>query len=143
MGMAPYGRPNRVADVYKLIKVGADVGFHLNMNYFSFHHSTSRTFNENFVNLFGQPRIHDSTFYTQTTHPNKDHPDWDNSTAIINQHYADIAASIQRATETIILKMVNHVYRETNRKKLCMAGGVALNCVANGRILREGPFEDI
>jgi carbamoyltransferase len=69
MGMAPYGRPNRVQDVYKLIEVGDDGGFRLNMDYFSFHHSTSRTFNGRFVELFGQPRVHDSVFYTPTTHP--------------------------------------------------------------------------
>jgi predicted NodU family carbamoyl transferase len=81
MGMAPYGRPNRVQDVYKLIEVGDDGGFRLNMDYFSFHHSTSRTFNGRFVELFGQPRVHDSVFYTPTTHPRKNHSKWDDTTA--------------------------------------------------------------
>lgn len=143
MGMAPYGRPNRVDDIYKLIEVDETGGFRLNMEYFSFHHSTSRTFNDNFERLFGEPRIHDAIFYTPTTHPKKDHPEWDDATAERNQHYADIAASIQRVAEEILLKMVNYAYQRTGLKKLCMAGGVALNSVANGRILRESPFEEV
>jgi len=143
MGMAPYGRPNRVEDVYKLINVGEDGSFRLNMDYFCFHHSTSRTFNSRFETLFGEPRVHDSIFYTPTTHPNKDHPQWDHQVAQRNQHYADIAASIQRVTEETLLKMARHVYERTGLKRLCMAGGVALNSVANGRILRETPFEEV
>jgi carbamoyltransferase len=143
MGMAPYGRPTRVEDVYKLIEVGEDGGFRLNMDYFCFHHSTSRTFNGRFEALFGEPRVHDSIFYTPTTHPKKDHPQWDDQVAQRNQHYADIAASIQRATEETLLKMARHVHERTGLKRLCMAGGVALNSVANGRILRETPFEEV
>ena len=143
MGMAPYGRPNRVEDVYKLIEVSDDGGFRLNMDYFCFHYSTSRTFNGNFVKLFGEPRVHESVFYTPITHPDKDHPSWDEATAQRNQHYADIAASIQRVTEETLLKMANYAHQRTGLKKLCMAGGVALNSVANGRILRETPFEDV
>ena len=143
MGMAPYGRPTRVEDVYKLIEVGEDGGFRLNMDYFCFHHSTSRTFNGRFEELFGEPRVHDSTFYTPTTHPKKDHPQWNDQVAQRNQHYADIAASIQRATEETLLKMARHVHERTGLKRLCMAGGVALNSVANGRILRETPFEEV
>jgi carbamoyltransferase len=143
MGMAPYGRPNRMDDVYKLIDVDGDGGFRLNMDYFSFHHSTKSTISSQFVKLFGEPRVHDSVFYTPTTHPHKDHPHWDDATAERNQHYADIAASIQRVTEDTLLKMVNYAYRRTGKKQLCMAGGVTLNSVANGRILRETPFEDV
>jgi len=143
MGMAPYGRPNRVEDVYKLIEVAADGSFRLNMEYFCFHHSTSRTFNGRFEALFGEPRVHGSEFYTPTTHPRKDHPQWDDATAGRNLHYADIAASVQCATEEILLKMARHAYESTGLKKLCMAGGVTLNSVANGRILRELPFEDV
>jgi carbamoyltransferase len=143
MGMAPYGQPNRVEDVYKLIEVGDDGGFRLNMDYFCFHHSTSRTFNGNFIKLFGEPRVHDSVFYTPTTHPQKDHPQWDDTTAKNNQYYADIAASIQRVTEETVLKVANYAYQRTGLKKLCVAGGVALNSVANGRLMRETPFEDV
>lgn len=143
MGMAPYGQPNRVEDVYKLIDVGDDGSFRLNMDYFSFHRSTSRTFSKKFVDLFGEPRVHESVFYTPTTHPNKDHSHWDAQTAQRNQHYADIAASIQTVTEDTLLKMANYAYKRTGRTKLCMAGGVALNSVANGRILRETPFDEV
>ena len=143
MGMAPYGRPTRMDDVYKLIEVGQDGGFRLDMDYFCFHHSTSRTFNGQFEALFGEPRVHDSVFYTPTTHPQKDHPQWDEATAQRNQHYADIAASIQRVTEETLLRMARHVHERTGLKRLCMAGGVALNSVANGRILRETPFEEV
>jgi carbamoyltransferase len=143
MGMAPYGRATRMEDIYKLIEVDNQGGFRLKMDYFSFHHSTSRTFNHNFVKLFGEPRVHDAIFYTPTTHPKRDHPNWDDGTAKRNQHYADIAASIQRVTEETLLKMANYAYQRTGLKKLCMAGGVALNSVANGRILRETPFEEV
>jgi carbamoyltransferase len=143
MGMSPYGQPSRMEDVYKLIEVSEDGSFHLNMDYFCFHHSTSRTFNGRFEALFGEPRVHDSIFYTPTTHPKKDHPQWDDQVAQRNQHYADIAASIQRVTEETLLKMANYAHRRTGLKKLCMAGGVALNSVANGRILRETPFEEL
>ena len=143
MGMAPYGQPTRVEDVYKLFDVGDDGSFRLNMEYFSFHHSTTNTFNGKFTNLFGEPRVHESDFYTPTTHPKKDHPKWDEATAKRNQHYANIAASIQNVTEETMLKMANYAHQRTGLKKLCMAGGVALNSVANGRILRETPFEDV
>ena len=143
MGMAPYGQPTRVDDVYKLFEVGDDGSFRLNMEYFSFHHSTSKTFNGNFTKVFGDPRVHESEFYTPTTHPKKDHPQWDETTANLNQHYANIAASIQYVTEETMIKMAKYAYQRTGLKKLCMAGGVALNSVANGRILRETPIEDL
>ena len=143
MGMAPYGRPTRMDDVYKVVEVGGDGSFQLNMDYFSFHYSTKNTFNKRFVELFGEPRIHESDFYTTRTHPRKDHPNWSTAVAERNQYYADIAASIQRVTEETLLKMVRHAYEETGLKNLCIAGGVALNSVANGRIMREGPFESV
>jgi len=143
MGMAPYGQPTRVDDVYKLFEVADDGSFRLNMEYFSFHHSTSKTFNGNFTKVFGDPRVHESEFYTPTTHPKKDHPQWDETTANLNQHYANIAASIQYVTEETMIKMAKYAYQRTGLKKLCMAGGVALNSVANGRILRETPIEDL
>jgi carbamoyltransferase len=143
MGMAPYGSPNRVDDVYKLIHVAQDGSFRLNMDYFSFHHSTTNTFNQRFIDLFGDQRVHESDFYTPLTHPNGKRPHWDHLTAQRNQHYADIAASIQFVTEETILKMANHAYQQTGLERLCMAGGVALNSVANGRILRETPFKEV
>ncbi len=143
MGMAPYGQPTRMDDVYKVFNIADDASFRLNMDYFTFHKSTKRTFSNKFIELFGEPRVHDSTFYTPTTHPLKDHPQWDQKTAERNQYYADIAASIQRVTEDAMLKMAAHAYEQTGLKNLCIAGGVALNSVANGRIMREGPFESV
>jgi carbamoyltransferase len=143
MGMAPYGQPRYLDEVYKVVKVDDEGGLYLNMDYFSFHHSTQHTFNRKFVELFGPPRKPESEFFTQTTHPHKDHPHWDEAAAAQNQKYADIAASIQRVTEEIILKMVNCAHRQTGLKNLVMAGGVALNSVANGRVMREGPFENV
>ncbi|RME42064.1 MAG: hypothetical protein D6796_14970, partial [Caldilineae bacterium] len=143
MGMAPYGQPKYMEDVYKVVSVDEEGGLRLNMDYFSFHHSTHRTFSRKFEALFGPPRKPESEFFTLTTHPRKDHPHWDEATAAQNQKYADIAASIQRVTEETILKMVRTAHRLTGSKNLVMAGGVALNSVANGRIVREGPFEQV
>ncbi len=143
MGMAPYGQPVYMDDVYKVVNVDEAGGLTLDMGYFSFHHSTQHTFNHKFVDLFGPPRQPESEFFTANTHPNKDHPQWNETAAVQNQKYADIAASIQRVTEEIMLKMVNAAHRETGSKNLVMAGGVALNSVANGRIMRETPFENV
>ena len=143
MGMAPYGQPRYLDDVYKVVRVGDDGSFCLNMDYFSFYHSTEHTYNSKFAELFGAARVRESEFYTLGTHPQRDHPQWSDSVAQDNQRYADIAASIQRVTEDIILQMARHAHQTTGLKKLCLAGGVALNSVANGRILRETPFEEV
>ncbi|MCB0209340.1 MAG: hypothetical protein KDJ52_08425 [Anaerolineae bacterium] len=144
MGMAPYGQPKYMDDVYKVVNVDEGGGITLNMDYFSFHYSTSKTFNQKFVDLFGPARKPEAEFFTTTTHPAKDHPDWNDAAAAHNQKYADIAASIQRVTEDIILKMADRAHRESGgSKNLVMAGGVALNSVANGRVMREGPFENV
>jgi carbamoyltransferase len=143
MGMAPYGTPRYFEEVHRLINVDDDGGFRLNMDYFSFHHSTHRTFNDHFVELFGPPRQPESEFFTLTTNPTRNHPHWSDQAAAQNQKYADIAASIQKVTEEIMLKMANYAYRETGCKNLVMAGGVTLNSVANGRIIKETPFENV
>ncbi|HJO90849.1 MAG TPA: carbamoyltransferase N-terminal domain-containing protein, partial [Anaerolineales bacterium] len=143
MGMAPYGKATRIEDVHKVIRVEPDGSFDLNMDYFSFHRSTHRTFSSRFEQLFGEPRVHDSVFYTATTHPNGDHPDWDREVAAINQNYADVAASIQAVTEDTLLKMCENAHHITGSNNLCLAGGVALNSVANGRIMRESSFDSV
>ena len=143
MGMAPYGTPTRVEDVYKLIEVDRNGGFRLNMDYFSFHHSTSRTFSNKFEDLFGPARVPESEFFSPTTHPDKNHPQWDDRVAAVNQEYANIAASIQYVTEETMLQMARYAFEQTGSKNLCLAGGVALNSVANGRIQRETPFENV
>jgi carbamoyltransferase len=143
MGMAPYGEPKYQDEVYKVVQVDREGGLKLNMEYFSFHQSTSRTYSRQFEALFGPARAPESEFFTDKTHPQRDHPQWDERVAAQNQKYADIAASIQRVTEEIILQMVASAHRETGSKNLVMAGGVALNSVANGRVMREGPFENV
>jgi carbamoyltransferase len=146
MGMAPFGQPRYLDKVYRLLHVEPDGSFQLDMDYFTFHHSTDRTYNQKFVELLGPPRDPNAYFFTEAS----GYPAYFGAKpgnyaelARANQHYADIAASIQVATEETLLKMAQHVYRETGLTKLCLAGGVALNSVANGRILRETPFEEI
>ncbi len=146
MGMAPFGKPEYLDKVYKLIRVASDGSFELDMDYFSFHCSTEQTFTKRFVELFGAPRDPTAHFFTAGTgYPSYfgEKPAHYGELAKQNQHYADVAASIQAVIEDVLLKMAQEVYRETGLTKLCMAGGVALNSVANGRILREGPFEEI
>jgi carbamoyltransferase len=113
------------------------------MDYFCYTYSTEQTFNQKFVDLFGEPRQVESEFYTATTHPNHDHPQWDSAVAAQNQKYADIAASIQHVTEDIMLQMARTAMQRSGEKKLCMAGGVALNSVGNGRIINETDVEDL
>jgi carbamoyltransferase len=146
MGMAPYGQPRYVDKVWKLVRQNADGSFSLDMSYFCFHHSTSRTYNRRFVELFGEPRPPSMHFFTDSTgYPSyfgKRPANYD-EVARLNQHYADIAASIQRVTEELLLGMARHLHEQTGLKRLCIAGGVGLNSVANGRILRETPFEEL
>ncbi len=146
MGMAPFGTPRYMDKVYKLIRVASDGSFELNMDYFSFHCSTDRTFNGKFEDLFGPPRDPKAHFFT----PASGYPSyfgekpWNyEELGKQNQQYADVAASIQAVTEEVLLTMAQYVHKETGLTRLCMAGGVALNSVANGRILRETPFEEI
>ncbi len=146
MGMAPYGRPRYTDQVWKLITLGDDGSFRLNMEYFSFHYSARHTYNRKFVELFGPERPPAMHFFTAASgYPSYFGPkpaDYE-EVARRNQHYADVAASIQRVTEEVLLHMARALHRETGKKRLCMAGGVALNSVANSRILRETPFEEL
>lgn len=123
MGLAPYGRPcYKDLILSELIDIKDDGSLRLNLTYFDFLGGLRMT-NRHFSRLFGGPPRRPETEITQRE--------------------MDIAASIQSVTEEIILKMVNWVHKETKQKSLCLAGGVALNCVANGRILRESDFEEI
>lgn len=146
MGMAPYGKPNYVDKVKKLIHINNDGSFWLDMDYFSYHYSAERMYNGKFERLFGKSRDPGIHFFTHSTdYPLYfgEKPSNYNALAKQNQFYADIAASIQIVTEEILLKMANYLHSRTGLKKLCMAGGVALNSVANGRILKETPFEEL
>ena len=146
MGMAPYGEPRYVDKVWKLVKQNQDGSFSLDMDYFCFHHSTDQTYNRKFIQLFGEPRPSKMLFFTDKTGFPKyfgTPPGNYHELADLNQHYADVAASIQKVTEELLLGMANQLYRTTGLKRLCIAGGVGLNSVANARILRETPFEEL
>jgi len=123
MGLAPYGEPkysDRILD--ELIDLREDGSLRLNMRYFNFCQGLTMT-NAAFNELFGGP-------------PRKPESE-------VTQRDMDLARSIQEVTEEAMLRMARHVHKQTGEKNLCLAGGVALNCVANGRILREGPFESV
>ena len=123
MGLAPYGAPKyKDLILSDLIDLKDDGSIRLNLSYFDFLGGLKMT-NKRFDDLFGGPPRQPETEITQRE--------------------MDIAASIQSVTEEVVMKMARHVHKETNQKNLCLAGGVALNCVANGRVLREGPFENI
>lgn len=146
MGMAPFGDPKYVDQVYEVVNVDDEGGFELDMDYFSFHYSSEKTFTKKFEKLFGDPRDPKAEFFTDASgYPSyfEEKPDNYDEIAKQNQYYADIAASIQVVTEQIMVKMANYAYKETGLKHLCMAGGVALNSVANRKILSETPFEEI
>jgi carbamoyltransferase len=123
MGLAPYGEPKYVDQILKhLIDLKEDGSFRVNMDYFNYCAGLTMT-NRKFDKLFGGPRRKPETPLTQ--------------------RHMDVARSAQDVTEETMLRMCRHVHAETGMKNLCLAGGVALNCVGNGRILREGPFENI
>jgi carbamoyltransferase len=123
MGLAPYGEPKYVDLILdKLLDLKDDGTFRLDMQYFNYCTGLTMT-NDRFAGLFGGP-------------PRKPESQ-------VSQREMDIAASIQKVTEEVVLRLARTVHRETGEEYLCLAGGVALNCVANGRILREGPFKDV
>jgi carbamoyltransferase len=116
------------------------------MDYFCFHHSTDKTFNGRFTSLFGDPRPSDLHFFTAGTGFPKyfgTKPSNYNELCTVNQHYADVAASIQKVTEELLVGMARNLQQLTGQKKLCIAGGVGLNSVANTRILREAGFDEL
>jgi carbamoyltransferase len=123
MGLAPYGEPAYVQTILeKLIDVKGDGSFRLNMEYFDYCAGLRMT-SAKFEKLFGGP-------------PRK-------REGRLTQREMDLARSVQEVTELVMLRAARHVARETSQRHLCLAGGVALNCVANGKILRDGLFDDI
>jgi carbamoyltransferase len=123
MGLAPYGEPKYVNLILdKLLDLKEDGTFRLDMQYFNYCTGLTMT-NRRFDELFGGP-------------PRQPESD-------LTQREMDIAASIQVVTEEVVLRLANTLHEETGEKNLCLAGGVALNCVANGRLQREGPYENI
>jgi len=123
MGLAPYGQP-RYADLIrdKLVDIKPDGTFRLQMDYFDYATGLRMT-NDRFADLFGRPARKPESPLTQQE--------------------MDIAASVQEVTEEIVLSVARTLQKETDSENLCLAGGVALNCVANGRLQREGPFKNL
>jgi carbamoyltransferase len=123
MGLAPYGEPTyKDVILNELMDLKVDGSFRLNMDYFDYCAGLTMT-NKKFEELFGGlPRKPETK---------------------LTQRDMDLARSVQEVTEEVMLRMVRHIREETGQKNLCLAGGVALNCVGNGKILREGPFENI
>jgi len=123
MGLAPYGEPKYVNTILdNLLDLKEDGSFKLNMKYFNYCAGLTMTSNK-FNKLFNRgPRKRE---------------------AELTQMDMDLAKSIQVVTEEIVMRMANHVHKKTGEKFLCLAGGVALNCVANGKLLKDGPFKDL
>jgi len=123
MGLAPYGQPQYADLIEKeLVTIHDDGSIHLNMDYFDFHHGVTMT-GRRIERLFGQPRRAPESK--------------------LEPFHENVAASIQAVTEKIVLRMARHVRRETGLTQLCMAGGVALNCKANGLLLKEGVIDRV
>ena len=124
MGLAPYGEPKFKKLIYdNLIDLKEDGTFRLNMEYFDYA-TGLKMINKNFSNLFNNPVR-------------------DPKNNLITQFHMDVASSIQSVTEEIVLRLAKSIAKETNSKNLCMAGGVALNCVANGKVIKENIFENV
>ena len=123
MGLAPYGKPRFVPLIEeKLVKIHNDGSIHLNLDYFTFHYGLTMT-GSKFEKLFGRRRRAPESQ--------------------IESFHEDVAASIQAITEKIVLRMAHQVKKQTGMNKLCMSGGVALNCKANGILLRERIFDEV
>ncbi|MGB0715119.1 MAG: carbamoyltransferase [Phycisphaerae bacterium] len=123
MGLAPYGKPTYVDKFAEIVDVKEDGSIRLNLDYFAHPYSTTRTHSDKWEELFGQPQRKTESELTD--------------------FHRDLAHSGQKVVEDIMVKMARHVQAETGMKKLCMAGGVALNCVANWRILQETDFDEV
>src|SRR6185436_1750644 len=122
-GLAPYGEPAYVKAIRDhIVDVHEDGSIELNLEYFEFVHGLTMT-GGGFEKLFGGPRR--------------------DPEAPVTQREMDLARSVQEITEEVMLRMARTAHRETGSRKICLAGGVALNCVGNGRLLREGPFEEL
>jgi carbamoyltransferase len=129
MGLAAFGQPHYKAEFSELVRRGPNGMFELNMPYFAFHTDAEIAFSPKLETLLGPRRARGKA--------------WDLTEGSIDRQYADIAASLQWMTEELVLGLAHEAWRVTGADNLCLAGGVALNCVANARILRETPFQRV
>ena len=121
MGLAPYGKPTYYEKFKKIVDIKEDGSYRLDMSYFKYHYTT-RMPGRKFIEEFGPSREKESD---------------------VDQRHKDIAASLQKITEEAVMKMLNHLYKETKMKNLVISGGVALNSVSNGKILSNTPFKNV
>jgi len=121
MGLAAYGEPLYTDKIYKLVDIKEDGSFRMSMKFFAFRESF-QMWNKNFEELFGKPRFKDQS---------------------VTQMHKDIAASIQKVTEDIYFRMLNHLYNITKSENVCIGGGVGLNALANGKIYEATPFKNV
>lgn len=143
MGMAPFGEPKYVDRIRKILEFRDDGSLWLDPAYVSFPYHTKRSFTRKFEELFGPPRDPKTRFVTAKTSLYDDPNPPSAEELRRNRYYADVAASIQQVTEEAMTAMARHLYRQTGLSKLCIAGGVGLNCVANYKVLRATPFDEI
>ncbi len=148
MGMAPYGQPKYVEKVRRIFKMHPDNSFELDLSYFDFQHSTKRTFSNKFIELFGKPRQAKSKFFTRLTgwptyFGSKPEAATFAQLAEEQEYYADIAASIQAVTEEVVVALAKEAKKLTGLSKLCIAGGVGLNSVANSKVLAQSGFDEL
>ena len=125
MGLAPYGRPRFAGEIRRMVQPFGDGSFRLDLDWFAFHHDPARAFARRFEEAFGPARS-----------PGAGDPSED-------PRYCDVAASVQLVCEELMLEMAREAHRRTGSKNLCLSGGVALNAVANARVMRESPFERV
>lgn len=131
MGMASYGSPKYVEQIKKIFEIHEDASFHNVEKYYSYLYDPAKSYTKELENLLGEPRPRGDRFFVDPENKDKD------------QHYADIAKSLQVITEEAVLGLARRAKELTGSKNLCLAGGVALNCVANARILRELDYQDL
>ena len=137
MGMAPYGEPKYLDELHRMARLHEDGSLELDPRYFSFQYSANRSFSDAFRDVFGDPRDPALEFVTGRA----DTGDGPEELKRRNQHYADIAATVQRFTEDALLRMAVFLRRTSGATNLCLAGGVALNSVANAHLLRDSGFQ--
>lgn len=135
MGMAPLGQPRFRAQMDEILRLDDDGGFRLDMAWFSFHWHPTQAFTDRFGQAFGPARFPGSPFDVSDDAPE--------DVRTTSQRYADVAASAQQALEDAMLHLARKAHRAVGGETLCLAGGVALNAVANGRIARDGPFDQL
>ena len=125
MGLAPYGRPRFADEIRRMVKTFGDGSFRLDLDWFTFQHDPTKAFARRFESAFGPARAPDAG------DPAED------------RRFCDIASSVQLVCEELVLAMASEAHRRTGSKNLCLSGGVALNAVANARLMRESPFENV